>query len=59
MTNDASEAGGIPGKRSLRPLGGVLAAMAVSLTGTRISVVALPPAARMALKELARAKAQS
>nr|WP_232026246.1 MFS transporter [Streptomyces lincolnensis] len=38
--------GGIPGKRSgkrsLRPLGGVLAAMAVSLTGTRISVVALP-----------------
>jgi MFS family permease len=30
------------GKRSLRPLGGVLAAMAVSLTGTRISAVALP-----------------
>ncbi|WP_124280289.1 MFS transporter [Streptomyces sp. ADI97-07] len=29
-------------RRSLRPLGGVLAAMAVSLTGTRISVVALP-----------------
>ncbi|MET9680617.1 MFS transporter [Streptomyces coeruleorubidus] len=42
MTDDASESGGIPGKRSLRPLGGVLAAMAVSLTGTRISVVALP-----------------
>ncbi|MFE5084211.1 MFS transporter [Streptomyces mirabilis] len=42
MTDDASEADGIPGKRSLRPLGGVLAAMAVSLTGTRISVVALP-----------------
>ncbi|MFD4976179.1 MFS transporter [Streptomyces sp. NPDC058424] len=42
MTHDASEADGIPGKRSLRPLGGVLAAMAVSLTGTRISVVALP-----------------
>ncbi|WDV56134.1 MFS transporter [Streptomyces coeruleorubidus] len=42
MTDDASEAGGIPDKRSLRPLGGVLAAMAVSLTGTRISVVALP-----------------
>ncbi|WP_324788385.1 MFS transporter [Streptomyces sp. H51] len=39
---DAPEPGGIPGKRSLRPLGGVLAAMAVSLTGTRISVVALP-----------------
>jgi len=42
MTDDASEADGIPGKRSLQPLGGVLAAMAVSLTGTRISVVALP-----------------
>ncbi|MEW1632221.1 MFS transporter [Streptomyces sp. NPDC089173] len=42
MTKDALEADGIPGKRSLRPLGGVLAAMAVSLTGTRISVVALP-----------------
>ncbi|MEU4587052.1 MFS transporter [Kitasatospora aureofaciens] len=42
MTDDASEAGGIPGKRSLWPLGGVLAAIAVSLTGTRISVVALP-----------------
>ncbi|MFC4517055.1 MFS transporter [Streptomyces ehimensis] len=42
MTDDASEADGMPGKRSLRPLGGVLAAMVVSLTGTRISVVALP-----------------
>ncbi|MEU1306244.1 MFS transporter [Streptomyces shenzhenensis] len=42
MTDGSSGAGGIPGKRSLRPLGGVLAAMAVSLTGTRISVVALP-----------------
>lgn len=42
MTDDASEALGIPGKRSTLPLGGVLAAMAVSLTGTRISVVALP-----------------
>ncbi|WP_329613099.1 MFS transporter [Streptomyces brevispora] len=43
MTDDASEAdGGIPGKRSLWPLGGVLVSMAVSLTGTRISVVALP-----------------
>ncbi|MFI1566698.1 MFS transporter [Streptomyces sp. NPDC020490] len=42
MTDDAPEPDGIPGKRSLRPLGGVLAAMAVSLTGTRISVVALP-----------------
>ncbi|MFE4050624.1 MFS transporter [Streptomyces sp. YIM B13518] len=42
MSDDAAGAGGIPGRRSLRPLGGVLAAMAVSLTGTRISVVALP-----------------
>ncbi|MFE9096952.1 MFS transporter [Streptomyces sp. NPDC007264] len=42
MTVDASKAGGTPGRRSLRPLGGVLTAMAVSLTGTRISVVALP-----------------
>ncbi|WP_327209138.1 MFS transporter [[Kitasatospora] papulosa] len=42
MTGEVPEVGGIPGKRSLRPLGGVLAAMAVSLTGTRISVVAVP-----------------
>lgn len=28
--------------RSLRPLGGVLAAMALSLTGTRVSAIALP-----------------
>ncbi|TDT29332.1 transmembrane secretion effector [Streptomyces sp. BK208] len=42
MTDDASEPGAIPGRTSLRPLGGVLTAMAVSLTGTRISVVALP-----------------
>ncbi|MFE4412102.1 MFS transporter [Streptomyces sp. NPDC093064] len=42
MTHDASEADGIPGKRSLRPLAGVLAATAVSLTGTRVSAVALP-----------------
>ncbi|MFJ6614413.1 MFS transporter [Streptomyces sp. NPDC091289] len=34
--------GGISGEKSLRPLGGVLAAIAVSLTGTRISLVALP-----------------
>ncbi|MFE6779586.1 MFS transporter [Streptomyces sp. NPDC057702] len=33
---------GISGGRSVRPLVGVLAAMAVSLTGTRVSVVALP-----------------
>ncbi|MGW1886109.1 MFS transporter [Streptomyces sp. NPDC001970] len=42
MTDDVSRSDGISGKRSLRPLGGVLTAMAVSLTGTRISVVALP-----------------
>ncbi|WP_245769404.1 MFS transporter [Streptomyces indicus] len=32
----------MPARPSVRPLAGVLAAMAVSLTGTRISVVALP-----------------
>ncbi|MGW1913252.1 MFS transporter [Streptomyces sp. NPDC002076] len=42
MTENVPDADGTPGKRSLRPLGGVLAAMAVSLTGTRISAVALP-----------------
>ncbi|MFQ6197112.1 MFS transporter [Streptomyces sp. NPDC000405] len=42
MTADVPGADGIPGKRSLRPLGGVLAAMAVAYTGTRISAVALP-----------------
>ncbi|MDX3375832.1 MFS transporter [Streptomyces sp. ME02-6991-2A] len=43
MTTDARGAvGDISGKRSLRPLGGVLTAIAVSLTGTRISLVALP-----------------
>ena len=42
MTGDPPGADGIPDRRSLRPLGGVLAAMAVSLTGTRVSAVALP-----------------
>lgn len=42
MTANASGAEGISGKRSLRPLGGVLAAMTVSLTGTRVSAIALP-----------------
>ncbi|MET8824397.1 MFS transporter [Streptomyces sp. NPDC004610] len=45
MTRETADGGGIPaggGGRSLRPLVGVLVAMAVSLTGTRISVVALP-----------------
>ncbi|MFF8948546.1 MFS transporter [Streptomyces sp. NPDC014940] len=41
MTGDA-QGGGIPGDRSLKPLSGVLAGMAVSLTGTRVSAVALP-----------------
>ncbi|MER7812022.1 MFS transporter [Streptomyces sp900116325] len=42
MTADVPCADEAAGKRSLRPLGGVLAAMAVSLTGTRVSAVALP-----------------
>ncbi|MGY4956800.1 MFS transporter [Streptomyces nigrescens] len=42
MTEDAPGGDGISGRRSLRPLGGLLAAMAVSLTGTRISAIALP-----------------
>ncbi|MGW1493100.1 MFS transporter [Streptomyces sp. NPDC002402] len=42
MTEDARGVDGISSRRSLRPLGGVLTAMAVSLTGTRISLVALP-----------------
>ncbi|MDK0524526.1 MFS transporter [Streptomyces sp. ML-6] len=42
MTTDAPGVDEISGRRSSRPLGGVLTAMAVSLTGTRISVVALP-----------------
>lgn len=43
MTKTAPADGGPAArKRSLRPLAGVLAAMAVSLTGTRISVIALP-----------------
>ncbi|MEV5242502.1 MFS transporter [Streptomyces cinnamoneus] len=32
----------VSGRRSLRPLAGVLAATAVSLTGTRVSAIALP-----------------
>ncbi|MCP9987595.1 MFS transporter [Streptomyces sudanensis] len=42
MTKDSRGADGISGGRSLRPLTGVLAAMAVALTGTGISAVALP-----------------
>ncbi|WP_330316691.1 hypothetical protein [Streptomyces platensis] len=42
MTVKAPGGDGISGRRPLRPLGGLLAAMAVSLTGTRVSAVALP-----------------
>ncbi|MEV6740370.1 MFS transporter [Streptomyces sp. NPDC051104] len=42
MTESVPGADGIPSRRSLRPLGGVLTAIAVSLTGTRVSAVALP-----------------
>ncbi|MBL3668241.1 MFS transporter [Streptomyces sp. M2CJ-2] len=42
MTDGFPGAAGPSGTRSLRPLGGVLTAVAVSQTGTRISVVALP-----------------
>ncbi|MEU3861542.1 MFS transporter [Streptomyces sp. NPDC028722] len=42
MTTAVPDAEGLAGRRSLRPLGGVLAAMAVSLAGTRVSAVALP-----------------
>ncbi|MFF3224143.1 MFS transporter [Nocardia suismassiliense] len=42
MTEDVSGADCIPSRWRLLPLGGVLAAMAVSLTGTRISMIALP-----------------
>ncbi|MGI5508660.1 MFS transporter [Streptomyces sp. CA-106131] len=42
MTEAGAGVDGISGRRSLRPLVGVLAAMAVSLTGTRVSAVALP-----------------
>ncbi|MER0245254.1 MFS transporter [Streptomyces sp. HSW2009] len=38
----ALPAADLPGHRSMRPLIGVLAAIAVSLTGTRVSVVARP-----------------
>ncbi|MFG3049031.1 MFS transporter [Streptomyces sp. NPDC048241] len=42
MTEAPPSSGTGLGKRSLRPLAGVLTAMAVSLTGTRVSAVALP-----------------
>ena len=42
MTKKASGTDDLADARTLRPLGGVLAALAVSLTGTRISGIALP-----------------
>ncbi|MGC5535771.1 MFS transporter [Streptomyces sp. SR-10] len=41
-TGDPGGTGVIPADRSLRPLAGVLAAIAASVTGTRISLIALP-----------------
>ncbi|GLW14238.1 MFS transporter [Streptomyces sp. NBRC 13847] len=42
MTRAVPTGDGLSGGRSLRALGGLLAAMAVSLTGTRVSAIALP-----------------
>ncbi|GGN62088.1 MFS transporter [Streptomyces kronopolitis] len=42
MTRAVPAGDGLSGGRSLRALGGLLAAMAVSLTGTRVSAIALP-----------------
>lgn len=42
MTADAPGGGGTSAQRSLKPLAGVLTAIAVSVTGARISLVALP-----------------
>jgi MFS family permease len=42
MTAESPGGNGRPNERSLRPIAGVLTAMAMSLTGTRISVVAVP-----------------
>lgn len=39
---DTGEASSTPPRRSLRPLAGVLAALAVAISGTRISTIALP-----------------
>ncbi|WP_179889962.1 MULTISPECIES: MFS transporter [unclassified Streptomyces] len=41
-TGGPGDTGVIPADRSLRPLAGVLAAIAASVTGTRISLIALP-----------------
>ncbi|WP_247748579.1 MFS transporter [Streptomyces sp. 4R-3d] len=41
-TRRAKDSDGISGRRASLPLVGVLAAMAVSLTGTRVSAIALP-----------------
>ncbi|MBT2364790.1 MFS transporter [Streptomyces sp. ISL-10] len=42
MAADIPGSGGMPGKRTSRPLGGLLAAMAVSLSGTGVAAIALP-----------------
>ena len=42
MSAIAAGGGDISGERSLRPLAGVLAATVVSVTGTRVSAIALP-----------------
>ncbi|WP_079198277.1 MFS transporter [Streptomyces sp. CB03911] len=42
MTAGHPAAAGIPGRGRTRPLAGLLAALAVSLTGTRVSAIALP-----------------
>ncbi|MFE3107792.1 MFS transporter [Kitasatospora indigofera] len=42
MTGGAPAVAGIPGRGRTRPLAGLLAALAVSLTGTRVSAIALP-----------------
>jgi MFS family permease len=42
VTDEVPDTVGVSGKRTLRPLGGLLTAIAVSLTGTRVSAIALP-----------------
>lgn len=42
MAGGRVDAGGMVAGRALRPVGGLLAAMAVSATGTRVSAIALP-----------------
>ncbi|GAA4636364.1 macrolide resistance MFS transporter Mrx(A) [Actinoallomurus vinaceus] len=42
MTGEVPDVAGVSGKRTVRPLAGLLTAIAVSLTGTRVSAIALP-----------------